>query len=75
MSQQESKSPAGPERETRALGAVNRNAEKVTEVKDEAHRAGAERQLRPYPLTPEDAERVGRELAKRILSFAAAHRD
>jgi hypothetical protein len=75
MSQEESKSPVDPEREARALGAPIRNVEKVTEVKDECVRAGAERQLRPYPLTPEDAERVGRELARRILAFAAAHRD
>jgi hypothetical protein len=34
-----------------------------------------ERRLSLYPLTPDDAERVGRELARRILAFAAAHRD
>jgi hypothetical protein len=38
------------------------------------NRAGAT-QLQHCPLTPEDAERVGRELAKRILAFAAARRD
>jgi hypothetical protein len=75
MSQEETKSPAEPERDTRALGAPIRNVEKVTEVKDEFGRAGAEPPLQHYPLTPEDAERVGRELAKRILAFAAAHRD
>jgi hypothetical protein len=75
MSHEESKSPAEPERETRALGAPIRNDEKAREVKDESGRAGAKPQLQPYPLTPEDAERVGRELARRILAFAAAHRD
>jgi hypothetical protein len=72
---EESKSPAGPGRESRALGVPIRNEEKAREVKDASGRAGAERQLSPYPLTPEDAERVGRELARRILAFAAAHRD
>jgi hypothetical protein len=72
---EESKSPAEPERDTRALGAPTRNVEKITEVKDESGRTGAKPQLRPYPLTSEDAERVGRELARRILAFAAAHRD
>jgi hypothetical protein len=75
MSQEESKSPADSERETRTLGAPIRNVESVREVKDEFGRPGAQPQLQRYPLTPEDAERVGRELAKRILAFAAARRD
>jgi hypothetical protein len=75
MSHEESNSPADCQRETRAHGAPIRNVETVTEVKDESGRAGAKPQLQPYPLTPEDAERVGRELARRILAFAAAHRD
>jgi predicted nuclease with TOPRIM domain len=75
MSQEESKSPADAERETRALGTLIRNVEKVTELKDELDRAGTGPQSRHPRLTPEDAERVGRELAKRILAFAAAHRD
>ena len=43
MSQEESKSPADPERETRALGAPIRNVEKAREVKNDSARAEGER--------------------------------
>jgi hypothetical protein len=71
MSQDGPKSPADAERETRTIGSLIRNVEKVTELKDELDRAGAGPQLRSHRLTPEDTERVCRELAERILRFAA----
>jgi hypothetical protein len=72
MSQDGPKSPADAERETRTIGSLIRNVEKVTELKGELDRAGAEPQLRSQRLTPEDTERVCRELAERILRFATA---
>ena len=75
MSQDGPKSPADAERETRTIGSLIRNVEKVTELKGELDRAGAEPQLRSHRLTPEDTERVCRELAERILRFAAAQSD
>jgi hypothetical protein len=74
MSQDGPKSPADAERETRTIGSLIRNVEKVTELKGELDRTGAEPQLRSQRLTPEDTERVCRELAERILRFAAAQR-
>jgi hypothetical protein len=73
MSQDGPKSPADNERETRAIGALIRNTEKVTELKkDELDRPGGQHQWRPPRLTPEEKDRVRRDLAERILRFAAA---
>jgi hypothetical protein len=73
MSQDGPKSPADNERETRAIGTLIRNTEKVRELKrDELDRPGGQPQRRAQRLTPEETERVCRDLAERILRFAAA---
>jgi hypothetical protein len=74
MSQDEPKSPADNEREARALGSLVRHVEKVTELKiNELDRASGQRQWRPQRLTPDEKDRLRRELAERILRFAEAH--
>jgi hypothetical protein len=75
MSQDGPKSPADAERETRTIGSLIRNVEKVTELKGELDRAGAEPQLRSHHLTPEESERLYLELAKRIRQFARGEKD
>jgi hypothetical protein len=70
------KSPADSERETRTIGTLIRNTEKVRELKkNELARAGSEPRLRSHRLTPEETERVCRELAERIRQFAAGQEE
>lgn len=69
-------SPADKERETRAIGKLIQNVERVTELETDRNRGAKPRSDadgksgEPGPLTPEETQRLSLELAERLYKLA-----
>jgi len=72
-------SPIDKERETRAIGKLIQNVERVTELETDRNRGapsstGADARGEPGPLTPEETQRLSLELAERLHKLARRSR-